>query len=986
MQHAARAAHPAQTGTTIKGVLMMSRASAVAACSVLLGLVLGFSFGQDWGWLSAQVALAAQLALLRHINTSGFLPARLALAGAAFSAAMAIAAYSDFCFSVAAGFGRELLLAGLLLIPLHAVVGASIAALAARASGTSLLRWALAWPALWALQEWAFGMSDLALPWLRLGSLQAAPGPLVGFLPLGGSLLAGLAMGWCALALLGLWQREQRKRTGAVLLALLGLSALGRQDWTAANGDFSASFVQAPSENQAGIAELLGVVLHAAATSPGQLLLTPQLMLPKTEQALPTGLLDEVRSRLNARDADLLLGLYAQAPNGFYNAAISLGTSGDQRYLKRQLFPLGEFLPAQGLLRDWLQSATPTQRQDMARAGGPMEPLWLGGHRAALNICYELAFPSLWRAEAAASDLIVNLSSDSSHPGEGLARQTRQIAQARALEFQKPLLRSSDLSPGLAIDHLGRVLALQTRGLDSTVRLQTRQGLTPFARLGDSLTMAAAVLSLLSALLAAPARQESRRIPALIIHCGRVAQSGQILMATVALLLVSAAMLYFMVNSGQTVTEKMRVTNAADAGAYSAGLVQARVLNYDAYLNRAMVANEIAIAQMVSFGSWLRYFGTAVDYVPATAFDIETYLFPNPDATKIVAIFAATDFVLEYFTGTSATEYATEIVDYGIGPIIAVHDAVVVAMSYAQEAAHLNLVLGLRQGQIANDVAKAMDPGLKAQVVLTSYGFDNFTKSYAKNGSTGDERGRFADVTMRSRDQFTSERNWTIASPRPPIPFLPKGGALKKRGGTDLVGYDEWRGIDTLELHGEPWGCGKIIKHWCDDIQEPVGWGAVNVNTGGGDAGHGYHGNAYGENGNTASIADGDMQEPGYTSFHGIPDSREIRDLDPKADLSTGITILVSKQHKDLLTSGGAASAKPAGELALFDDKPAGAKMIALARAQVYFDRIAKRADGKTEIGSLYNPYWRVRLVAPTLGDRAWAAAQQGGMALPPIP
>ncbi|HEV7913554.1 MAG TPA: hypothetical protein VGP22_07290, partial [Albitalea sp.] len=94
-------------------------------------------------------------------------------------------------------------------------------------------------------------------------------------------------------------------------------------------------------------------------------------------------------------------------------------------------------------------------------------------------------------------------------------------------------------------------------------------------------------------------------------------------------------------------------------------------------------------------------------------------------------------------------------------------------------------------------------------------------------------------------------------------------------------------------------------------------------------------------------------------------------------------TIRVSKALSDTLTSGNAAQAAPSGRLALFGDRPAVADMAALSRALVFFDRIDARADGKTELGSLYNPYWRVRLVAPTPADRTYAAMRQSGLVLP---
>ena len=166
----------------------------------------------------------------------------------------------------------------------------------------------------------------------------------------------------------------------------------------------------------------------------------------------------------------------------------------------------------------------------------------------------------------------------------------------------------------------------------------------------------------------------------------------------------------------------------------------------------------------------------------------------------------------------------------------------------------------------------------------------------------------------------------------------------------------------------------------------PVGWGALEVDAGGGDAGHGYHGNAYGENPTTARRADENMQTPEYYMFHGMPDSRDIADTNPQHPATTGITILVSKAQADTVTSGNAATAGPSGDLAVFNDHPAGGKLMALSRATVFFDRISKRADGKSELGSLYNPYWRVHLTAPTIQDRAYAATKQGGLIMPDIP
>jgi len=66
----------------------------------------------------------------------------------------------------------------------------------------------------------------------------------------------------------------------------------------------------------------------------------------------------------------------------------------------------------------------------------------------------------------------------------------------------------------------------------------------------------------------------------------------------------SLAALLFVFNTGQLTAEKTKLVNTADAVAYSAAVMQARALNFDAYTNRALMADEVMIAQAVSIAAW----------------------------------------------------------------------------------------------------------------------------------------------------------------------------------------------------------------------------------------------------------------------------------------------------------------------------------------------------------------------------------------------
>jgi len=66
--------------------------------------------------------------------------------------------------------------------------------------------------------------------------------------------------------------------------------------------------------------------------------------------------------------------------------------------------------------------------------------------------------------------------------------------------------------------------------------------------------------------------------------------------------------LLILYNQGQLVKNRVQIENAADAAVYSQAKLAARNLNFIAYTNRAMVANEVSIGQMVALLSWAKHY------------------------------------------------------------------------------------------------------------------------------------------------------------------------------------------------------------------------------------------------------------------------------------------------------------------------------------------------------------------------------------------
>lgn len=81
-------------------------------------------------------------------------------------------------------------------------------------------------------------------------------------------------------------------------------------------------------------------------------------------------------------------------------------------------------------------------------------------------------------------------------------------------------------------------------------------------------------------------------------------QSGQTMVLALVFIVVILIGLLVLFNTGQLTRNKMEVQNAADAAAYSAGILYARELNFMAYTNRAMIANQVTLGQFAAFQSW----------------------------------------------------------------------------------------------------------------------------------------------------------------------------------------------------------------------------------------------------------------------------------------------------------------------------------------------------------------------------------------------
>ena len=292
-------------------------------------------------------------------------------------------------------------------------------------------------------------------------------------------------------------------------------------------------------------------------------------------------------------------------------------------------------------------------------------------------------------------------------------------------------------------------------------------------------------------------------------------QRGQAAVFVLLFIPVLLVAFYFIYKAGKITSDKMELQNAADAAAYSVSVVEARDLNFASYMNRAIVANEVAVGQMVGLASWAFHWRSYDDYLRAYS----TPLKPTPLA-PLAAVLEGIGKVFK-ISGDIALKIMKPLAKYGT---LITHN-INKFYGYAQYGFHLTstlYALGAMQEMVdqnAPEGARLSEFGLVTLIGhLGTYGAlpglpgEQFTHSYNPTATTpvadfqadtaGDTDaggyGRLAAIIADSADPFTKSRGW-IFDPflimrdqlgLPPDPFYSEDTTStgKRRG---------WAGIDV---------------------------------------------------------------------------------------------------------------------------------------------------------------------------------------------
>jgi apolipoprotein N-acyltransferase len=365
----------------------------------------------------------------------------------------------------------------------------------------AVLRLLFFYPASWLLFEWLQGYVMTGFAWMQIGYTQIDL-PLAGFAPVLGNHAVGGVIAFCAGALTllvkqGLFKQGQKISykysvfaVSAVLLLWLLGGLLKTIDWTEQYGEpIKVSVIQGNiAQKDKWKSHLRQSMLDlyrdlSLAQEDVDLIVWPETAIPDYRYRVKP-FLNQLRSDMKARDADLILGIFVKNDeNRYHNSVINVQGG---IYSKRHLVPLGEYIPLRFLV-EFFNAWVKIPMSDIAAANEEQALLTAAGVPLGVSICFEEAFARDVIKDLPEAKILLNVSNDAWFEDSHEPHQHHAIARMRALETGRYMIRSTNTGITSLIGPHGEVISqlpqFETGVLNGNV--QPLSGATPFVQWGD---------------------------------------------------------------------------------------------------------------------------------------------------------------------------------------------------------------------------------------------------------------------------------------------------------------------------------------------------------------------------------------------------------------------------------------------------------------------------------------------------------------------
>lgn len=367
--------------------------------------------------------------------------------------------------------------------------------------------------ALWVIGEWLRSWLFTGFPWLLIGYTQLST-PLSGWAPVAGIFAVSLltVAFSCSLGLLLVTRGWNARLLTLLLLAAICGSGLywQQQHWTQADGPVIEVALVQPNiaqQNKWKPEYLRPSLEHLQSLSlpawEADWIIWPEAAIPMLyHNALP--FLEQMNYRATATESAFITGILyddrdAEGQPQIFNSLVGLGLASGN-YHKTRLVPFGEYVPLENWLRGLIEFFNlPTS---IITSGPQQQPgLQVGRYRLAAAICYEIVYPDLVARNSHNSAAIVTVSNDAWFGHSWGPLQHLQMAQMRALETGRYVIRATNNGISAIIQPDGSLMARSVQFESDMIAAEINpvSGDTPFMRHGSE-PLLVALFALLTAI------------------------------------------------------------------------------------------------------------------------------------------------------------------------------------------------------------------------------------------------------------------------------------------------------------------------------------------------------------------------------------------------------------------------------------------------------------------------------------------------------
>ena len=353
----------------------------------------------------------------------------------------------------------------------------------------------LAIPLVWVAVEYFRGYWLLnGFPWLQIAYSQLHT-PLAGYAPLVGVYGIGFLLAASAVTLIEIWRKKLVPLHGLVFMMLIWGSGWALQfvTWTQVAGPpIKVALVQGniaqdlkwlPEYRQQTLA------LYRQLTEQhwdADVIVWPETAIPAFLHEVKTEFLAPLAASADRHGVDVIVSVPSRGEGkAYYNSATVLSDM-NRLYHKNHLLPFGEYLPLQPL-SGWILDRFRIPLGSFVAGAERQSLLSAGGHAFVTTICYEDAFAELVTRQVENAGYLVNLTNDAWFGDSEQPHQHLQMAQMRALETGRYLLRATNTGLTAIVMPDGTILnqapLFTTTVLTGSILPMT--GTTPYVRFGD---------------------------------------------------------------------------------------------------------------------------------------------------------------------------------------------------------------------------------------------------------------------------------------------------------------------------------------------------------------------------------------------------------------------------------------------------------------------------------------------------------------------